>query len=214
MKRKPRQKRFARFSIKRLHRELQALRDRLLLWALGHAPDVAALYNVEDELPLPAALDDRARDILEPLFAIAGVIDAQAGDSATTDALTKAAEALGGARDADEAEDETIGRVVEVLVRLVAERAPAGEKVLLTSAEAVERFKDGGLSWVVEPRHAQSLLRRLGFSSGQHWVNEKNVRCYSIAPEVVQDLTERYGPAPAEQAADPTAEQEAPRAAP
>lgn len=195
MKRKRRDKPLARFSVRRLHGVLQDLRDRLHLFALAHAADIGELYEHAEELPIPSELDDRARDVFEPLFAIAGTIDAAAGCAAVTSELMCAARGVGQARDAEECEDEGIAVAAAALAGLFANNGV--EFRVLRADDAVERFAQAGLVWVKEPGHARSLLRRLGFRSGTHRPDPgaEPIRGYKITHSEIMDLQARYVPA-------------------
>ena len=64
---------------RRQTKTLARLRDDLHLVALEHASNVVAWYDCAEELPIPDQVDDRLRDILELLFAIAAAADAERG---------------------------------------------------------------------------------------------------------------------------------------
>jgi hypothetical protein len=193
LRRKRRDERVTRFNVRKLKSLLAELRDRLHLWALGHARAVAELYESE-ALDLPAALDDRARDILEPLFALAGVIDAENdGRPDVTEALEQAVVELMDKRTDDDG-DRTVMLAVEALRDRF--RDEPTDSILLRSDEAVPVFANGGLTWVTEAKHARSLLKRLGFTSGSHrpGPRQATVRAYRITREAVDDLAARYLP--------------------
>lgn len=60
--------------------EKKDLRDQLDAWATRDGMRVAAQYRRREKLGVPSRVDDRARDILEPLFAVAGVLPAWVKD--------------------------------------------------------------------------------------------------------------------------------------
>jgi len=74
-----RDERLDKFSPRRQAKALVQLRDDLHLAALQHAQQVAAAYERADEFAIPEQVDDRLRDIFEPLFAIAAAADAARG---------------------------------------------------------------------------------------------------------------------------------------
>src|SRR5205807_2067468 len=91
--RKRRGERLRKFSPRVQARALARLRDEFHLVALEHAQDIAALYDRAEEFPIPDEVDDRLRDIIEPLFAIAATADAEKGTGLHVDAMMKAARA-------------------------------------------------------------------------------------------------------------------------
>jgi hypothetical protein len=200
MQRKRRDRKLPRFNVRLLRPILQDLRDRLHLFALATSADVRDLYDSAEHLALPATLDDRARDILEPLYAIAGVIDADTGEAHVTAHLTKAVDALMLDRVDDAGDEATLVCALEALRSRP--RNGAGDLVL-PSAEAVKLFQaHEQLEWVTEPKHARGLLARLAFRSGSHRVEGKVVRGYKMTSEEIEDLWQRYGPAPEDGAGD------------
>jgi hypothetical protein len=202
MKRRHKDEKVARFRLRQAAPMLAALRDRLHHWALANAQHVADLADAEDCFPMPKDVDDRARDILEPLYAVAGVIDVMAGDAACTTQLTAAVVEIMKVRTGD-ANDTTVADAIQALLDRL-DTAPRGllgkatDEIVLKAAEAVQVFADGGLDWVEKPKHARSLFRQLGIYSGSHRPpeNKKKVkRGYKITRADLADLAARYLPA-------------------
>jgi hypothetical protein len=124
-----------RFSPFRLEGETQALRDQCYLWALTHATDLAAVYDQADHMfPALASLDDRARDLWEPLVSIAALADVERGDNkkTLTEELIALAKDLSQVRDGT-AEDSTVVQVVSALRQIVADKQRA--EVTLTPTD-------------------------------------------------------------------------------
>jgi putative DNA primase/helicase len=102
MQRKLKREKLERFSPPRLAHEAQRLRDRCYLWALTQAADIAEIYDEADhpfhERP---ELDDGARDLWEPLFALVSIADASRDEAALplTTELMSLAKALGTVRE-------------------------------------------------------------------------------------------------------------------
>jgi hypothetical protein len=190
--RKAQSTKLKRFRLRSLRTTLQDLRDRCHLWALHYAADVIATYDDADTLPLPEDCDDRLRDILEPLFAVAAVIDRDDEIEATTDVLIGAAKEQIALRSEDPG-DQTIRLGAAALLKLLDAAPPPRERVVLRSDDAVGPFADAGLEWVKEAKHAQSALRKLGFKS-QSTRDDKGqpVRGYVITRARVDELVRRY----------------------
>jgi hypothetical protein len=83
-----------RFSLRQQGKRLATLRDDLHLAALWHANAIVGAYNHCEESSIPPRVDDRLRDIVEPLFAIAQVVDTNRGNQHYTDAMIEAAQKL------------------------------------------------------------------------------------------------------------------------
>jgi len=128
MQRKLAREKTERFSPSRLEEEAQALRDRCYLWALTHAVDLAAVYDQADQtFPTLASLDDRARDLWEPLVSIVALADVERGDGKKTlaDELTALARDLCQVRDGA-AGDSMVGQVVQGLEARIFDKQQEG----------------------------------------------------------------------------------------
>lgn len=191
LKRKRPDDKVKRFSERRLASKLQAMRDDLHVLGLLYTPPVVERYEQSDSLPMPPEVDDRARDILEPLFAIAWVIDNANPELAATEVLTVAARAIARDRASDEGEDEEITAALEILVQ----DYPEGkDKWILRSDRAVGMFKSHeSLEWMEHPRQAASLLRRLGFRSASHRIGRRVTRGYQVRKHALVDMCKCYG---------------------
>ena len=96
MQRKLRKEKLERFSPDNLTDEVQTLRDRCYTWVLTHVKDLAAVYDTADKsFPALDPLDDRAKDLWEPLVSVVSV----AGGSTLLDELTQLANDLSETRD-------------------------------------------------------------------------------------------------------------------
>jgi hypothetical protein len=191
LKRKAPDQKVHRLIMRRLAPKLQQLRDELHIFALQLAPAVAGHYERLDSLRISAKLDDRARDVLEPLFAIARVVDDADPEAHLTDQLVAASERIARDRADDEGEDELLTAVLEVLVRSF----PADkDEWVLTSAAAVETFKrHENLDWMQKASQARVFLRRLGFRSSTHRLGKRVWRGYKIRKQSLVEMCKSYG---------------------
>jgi len=194
LKRKLKEEKVARFSERKLSKYLQHQRNLLYKFGLRCAPSIAKQYEAADSFPIPKAVDDRARDILEPLYAIATVLDEQNQKLKITEQLIYAAERIAKDRAADEGEDEEVVAALQAL----AEKFPkSSDHWILTSVEAQSHFhRHDALEWVENRRQAARLLRQLGFKSAPHRQWTDVVRGYRIERHKLTDLCERYGVEP------------------
>jgi len=180
-----------RLQIKRIENDLQELRDDLHIFALENATLIRDAYNDFDDSIIPDEVDDRLRDAFEVIMSIAAGILYHDPNFNLIPVLKTAAQSLSGIRDLDEDEISFI-RAVNILKT---EIESCGENYLiLKSEDAVELFREGGIEWVSESKHAGSLLRKLGFRSGSHRdSNNEVIRGYKITKEKIADLYLRYG---------------------
>jgi len=116
-------------------------RDDLYRAALTHADAMHAIYVRRKEFELPPECDDRARDILAPLYAIAEFIDTHRQDSSRrmTSALQGFARDQAGIRESRE-EREELRQIIWAL-----NRAP---------------FNANGKAWLRPPEMRSLLIAR------------------------------------------------------
>lgn len=195
MSRKLKQEPVERFSPGRLEEEAQRLRDACYTWALTRAADLTEIY--EGEFPELQALDDRARDLWEPLLAIAMLADAEADRlgtpkvSASTSerlasTLVTLAHHLSGVRDEG---DTTTVKLIEALDAIV----EAEGRDIYTPSELLELLRARNLEWVKSPKALAGLLNPLGLVSNWRWQGGKSARVYVVTPTLLADLKARYG---------------------
>jgi hypothetical protein len=199
MQRKLAREQTERFSPSRLEKEAQALRDRCYLWALTHAADLAATYDQADCFfaGYLDSLDDRARDLWEPLVSIVALADVERSDGqkTLTEELTALALDLCQVRNGI-AEDSTVAQVVQALQKIVAQKRQDSlwqnqEKITLPPTELASLLKER-LGWErLSTKGLAALLNPLGLYS-VHTRDEARGRRYHLAEEVLKDLTDRY----------------------
>jgi hypothetical protein len=175
---------------------LAAIRDDLYRAALTHAEAMQAIYARREEFDLPTACDDRARDVLAPLFAIANFIDTHRQDSSRrmTSALQGFARDQAGIREFRE-EREELRQIIWAL-----NRAP---------------FNANGKAWLRPPEMRSLLIRKAGLNRdcsvtkigrllsgiGLHSASDRGrgpdpVRVYQFTKEDVAKLVQRFGESP------------------
>lgn len=190
--RKRKDEKVKRLQIDHLQPELQSLRDGLHIFALERAPIILEAYSEFRDDVIPEGVDDRLRDALEILFSIAaGIYCHDTSDfPLVLSYLQDAARALSGIRTTDE-DDTLFIRAINIINSKMEEDKQ--QELILTSNEAVDILKDGGLDWVTEPKHARKVLRKLGFESMSHRRGDKFIRGYLVEKEQLEDLLQRYG---------------------
>jgi hypothetical protein len=164
-----------RFTPRRQGTRLVSLIENLHLAALQHAREVTGAYNRADEFNIPAGVDDRLRDIVEPLFAVGAVADKKSGTLRYTQAIIHGAQRLAAIRNEDDAGDDA--RLIGALSALKALGRPNGKAPVISSSGALALFqRTDGLTWINTREKAQGVLRQLGFLSAIHR-RERFVEC-------------------------------------
>jgi hypothetical protein len=199
MQRKLAREKTERFSPARLEDEAQLLRDRCYIWALTHAADLAAVYDTADKyFPTLDSLDDRARDLWEPLASITAVADVERDDNekTLTNELTALACDLCQIRDGA-GEDSTTVQIVKALQLILAEKRKEtlfhnAEAVTIPPTELASLLKEK-LGWEkLSTRGLATFLNRLNIYSNQVRHADKIVRAYTLSPTILNELSERY----------------------
>ena len=170
------------------------LRDDLYRVGLAYAGEIVKFYDRAEELDIPDELDDRARDILEPLFALAALVDADREDRALTMTNTLRGFALeqAGIRASDERQGTT-GLVARALASLP---IMATEPYVLTPDEGLTLLQRAGLDWVDTKKKAGGVFGGMGLHSKTHRVGGETVRGYRLDRGLVDELAARFADEP------------------
>lgn len=194
-----------RFNLRKQAGELAAFREELTLWAEAKRKDIEALYDSLEEVPEFDRLDDRFKDISEPLISIASYADAEAanGEGRILPDLVRLLLDMAGKRGESE-KREAIGAFVglaeEILDSSKGDFVPTGE-LLKKTAEIDE------LSWLESTRALGKFLARFdltttkrlgadgkqarGFVLTREWVEEAKNRYAVASPDLQTSLTSR-----------------------
>jgi hypothetical protein len=173
--------------------ELRQLREDLYLFALKNAEEISRIYNQASTVmgEHTKSLDDRARDIWEPLLSIASFIDMAAGDINLPIywELVGLAKAMGKMREARDKIDDRMPTLIEILERVVLQNLAndfiSSEDLLrkiLTEAPDTFDF--------VSTRRLASYLSK--FNLFPHHDSTGKVRGYTVDKDFVEDLKVRY----------------------
>src|SRR5438309_771787 len=111
-----------------------------------------------------------------PLYAVAAVIDHEAGHLVATPRLDEFAAMQAGSRNSDPASDDW-AVAAHALFDWATPRWQDG-KVVIKTAEAIELFKSAEIDWVTDSARAKSLLRKLGGQNRTIWRMERSIRGY------------------------------------
>ncbi len=183
--------RVTRLQLDKIRPAIQVIRDNLYIFALSRTPKILEAYeNFKDTL-IPESVDDRLRDGLEIIYSVASAfyLDDTTKLKDVIQILNHASISLSTNRNEEE-EDISFARAISLLKE---ESDNNSNALILKAAEAVSLFQDGGIDWVQEPKHAKSLLRKLGFRSGVHrGQNGMSIRGYKIDKNRLNNLYIRY----------------------
>jgi hypothetical protein len=161
----------------------EELRNQLDAWAIRDALRIVEAYRHLDSLGVPDDIDDRGKDILEPLFAIAGAFPKWVKRR-----LVEAAESIANERNAEEGESNAIVLALQVLN----EHFPHGKDVWHLRTEKAFELFSGEISSIETKSQAQALLRRLSFRSKRVRIGQSVLRGYEISRRNLKKLSERY----------------------
>lgn len=193
LKKKPSEK-IKRFDDRKEETALNKLKDDLYIFGLNYGPSIVEFYNQDAGLEMlldDLELDDRAKDIFGPLFAIAGIIDRESPGTQATEQLKGFALEQKGIRDSAEMNDDAIVQAVEALAGVELEDG----KRILTPGELLDLLKEyPALHWLEKSHHAGRLVSKLGIKSKPRKMEGKTIRGYLLTVEIIEDLKERYLP--------------------
>lgn len=191
MIRKTTVERVKRFNLRQQENEVQQLRDDLYIFGLRHGPDVIELYDLSTgKIPGMEGLDDRQKDILEPLACVNLVIDDLANDKSQTTfkTLIELSKDMGKKRVSHEKLDGNITAMLEIIEKELGDQNDCFIPV-------PKLFEKANLTDGFSFRNANNLGRymsKLEIYSDQKKIGGDNIRGYSITRAWVEDQKKRY----------------------
>jgi hypothetical protein len=160
---------------------LARIRDGCYRLLLARSDEVHAALG---DVPLPAWLSARPRELWRPLLALAYVADQEDG------AFGVAADLLALAREHVE-DREGASPEAEALLHLLAERLGAAAVVSVRPGDLAPSLRER-LAWKdLSAELVARWLRRLGFRAGR---KDREGRQYEVTREALQAVTARYSP--------------------
>jgi hypothetical protein len=162
----------------------EPLRNQLDAWSIRKAMAVIRAHRDRKGLGVPKEVnDDRVRDILEPLFAVASVLPKWVRQR-----LAEGAIEICKGRKSEEAESNPVVAAVSILRGAF----PKDEKDAwsLRTEDACELL--GEIPHHEDKAAVQALLRRLGFRSRNVRMGKHVLRAYRIPKRRLEKLAERY----------------------
>jgi hypothetical protein len=146
-------------------------------------------------VPGGIGIDDRLRDILSPLYAVATIIDREAGDLLATPGLDQFAAWQARLRVSDTGAEGSA--VAAHALFHWGGTTGQSEKLVIRTEEAVALFKSFDID--IDPAGTRALLRSLGGRNGAVWRGGGTIRGYVFDWAELQDLVDRH-PLPREAA--------------
>lgn len=180
-----------RFSLRRQADELDSLREALRLWAEERKRDIETIYDNIEEIEELGILDDRFKDIAEPLVAIASYADAEATNSQRRimPEMVPLLLDMGGKRE-ENAKQEAIGG----FTLLADEILGAAESVFVPTSELLKKTAElDELSWLESTRALGKFLSRFDLTSTKRRGEDgKQTRGFVLTREWVEEARNRY----------------------
>jgi len=182
-----------RFNHREWRPKLVQLRDDLHIFGLLNAAAIEKAYESPELMDIPEEADDRLRGIMEPLFAIALVVDQEAADANHTVLNTmKRITLQQAALRADQEEDtQSIPQLVQVLI----DQPIEGDTLYIKGKDLLPKFTETpGLEWINSTNRLGTLMRKIGLRSAPNRIPGTSgvVKCYRVTKANLQDLNERY----------------------
>jgi len=190
MVRRARTEKVERFNLREQRKDLEALQETFNLWADARRQAITGVYDGigKEGVQVLSAVDDRFKDISEPLVAITTYADAEAmnGQQKIVPELISLLLAMAGKREESE-KREAIGAFIPVAEEILGGQ----EKSFIESARLLERVKGiEELSWLESTKGLSSFLGK--FDLHPKPKSGGNVRGYSITREWVEEAKSRY----------------------
>jgi len=161
---------------------MEPLRNQIDAWAVRERIRILAAYHHGPALPRES--DDRLKDMMEPLFAIASVMPKWINEM-----LLEGTKRLAKDRRANEGESNPVVLGIQAL----RENYPKDvEAWSLRSDNALNIFRED-VPGVETKSQAQGLLRKFGFRSDRVRFGKRVLRAYVISRKALDRLVERYG---------------------
>ena len=170
---------------------MQSIRDKLYIWSLTHAADLAQVYDAIDGFSAMENLGDRERDLWESLASITLLCDSENGkEKPLTDELCQLAHHLSNIR--SETDTASVMQVLDTLAEILAGR----HEMKITPTELLKRFKENPyFEYLKSAKALAALLAPLGMitNKSRDRKSGKVIRAYKIKAAATEDWKKRYG---------------------
>lgn len=191
MKKKLETEKTLRFDLRKQEKEVELLREDLYLWALKNIADVTEVYGRSDEFKRIESIDDRQRDILEPLLSIASIIDIESDDEGlkTYRQLVDLALDMSTSRQEREQLDATTSTMITIMEEFLGKEIER----FVSSEDLLIRVKnDDSIGFISSKWKLSGFLSRFELHTSFHWQDGKSKRGYLIRQKWIEEIKARY----------------------
>jgi len=188
--RKTKDEKTKRFNLRKQSEGLAALRSKMQTWGAARRGDIMAVYDGIEEIEQFATLDDRFKDISEPLAAIAAFADAEATGERGNILQTMISLLKDRGNERGEGErEEAIGAFVEVAKEILG--SDCG--VFIYSKDLLDRVRMiEGLPWVGSTKALGNFLGKFDLVPRRDPKGKR--RGYLITRDWLDNIRNRYIP--------------------
>jgi len=189
MTRKTKSERIQRLHLAKEGKEFQRLRSDMFLWALLYASEVAEVYEGLDEIEAISSLNDREKDVWEPLLSIALVVD-ETSISNFFDTLVSLALDMSKRN----SEKNIMEEAIPNFISLVDEMFPTDKKqYFISSNDLYQQVQnDENLSFITSKKSLANFIQKLGLFPSRMRIGSSIMRGYLFERDWVEDLRKRY----------------------
>jgi 5S rRNA maturation endonuclease (ribonuclease M5) len=189
MTRKTKSERIQRLHLAKEGKEFQRLRSDLFLWALLYASEVAEVYEGLDEIKEISSLNDREKDVWEPLLSIALVIDEMSIGNFFDTLVSLALDVS--KRDS---EKNIMEEAIPNFISLIDEIFLTDKKqCFISSSDLYQQIQnDENLSFITSKKSLANFIQKLGLFPNRMRSGSSIVRGYLFERDWLEDLRERY----------------------
>ncbi len=188
MVRKTKGEQVKRFNLRKQSKTLEHLREELELWAEARRQTIEDLYDGIEEIPQLNTVDDRFKDISEPLIAVASYADTEAanGQRRIMSDLISVLLDMAGKRSESE-KQESITAFLPVAEDVLSSEV----SVFISSKELLAKVREvDELSWIETTRSLSSFLGKFDLNSRRD--PRGAIRGYLITGEWLEEHKNRY----------------------
>jgi len=187
MERKLPTEKIKRFNLRKQEPEIEILKEDLFIWALRNSGDIVEIYEEAEKFQGIEGIDDRQKDILEPLLSIAHIIDAEEGDEnlKTFNKLVDLSLDMSKGR----LEREKTDSAIPALIEITKEFLNGQEEKLVSSNDFFIRVQeDESLKFISSKKGLSNFLSRFELHPSLRKESGKTMRSYFITQKWINDL--------------------------
>ncbi|MCH8272980.1 MAG: DUF3631 domain-containing protein, partial [Candidatus Marinimicrobia bacterium] len=190
MQRKLPEEKIERWYPDKISNEIQAMRDDFYLFALEYAQAIEGIL-LTNIIPDENSLTDREKDLFEPLFSIARIIDPDG--NGISKVLSEYSYKSSKERWEMDHEDNDTIKILTAIREFIDEYAPDKDSNYYRINTVYHYFKErDGWEWLANKPQLSRKLSRINIKSPSVRIGGKTERCYKIDHDNISDLSRRY----------------------